>query len=283
MIAAATRAAIVALRREHPQDYYAFALLTSGEALAPYLSACSLEADLDDGLERWSFADSPYVVWGYDEHFSDVVRAFHERGELVEHEHPEVEYAVRLASIEEGLRLLDVAGLFGSPGARQEVLLIAGTMPPDESDAGFVRRLNPPGQLFDEWLRECSEQRQPIPDGPPATPTSPAPNTAVAELWRTTPGLRLPSGITVYGPDELAEQNAAHGIAERAPTWALVGEVADGRGLLMRSTGPAFDPARARESAEVFEQDLDALAPDVPEVGTFVTDDLVGWLGEEQR
>ena len=121
----------------------------------------------------------------------------------------EAEYALRLASLEEALRLLDIAGLFGTGAERQEVLLIAGTEPPDAADAGFVRRLNPAGPLYDEWLRTCAEQPALRPGAPPVAAGEAEPNPALAELWRTTAGLLLPDGITVYGPDDIAERNAA--------------------------------------------------------------------------
>lgn len=285
MIADAAGATIEAMRRAHPERFYAFALLTAGEAQAPYLSACSLEADLAEGLGRWSLADTPYAVWGYEEHFTDVARAFRDRGELFERDGRdfEDEYALRLASIEEGLRLLDVAGLFGTGDERQRVLLIAGTMPPDENDAGFVRRLNPSGPLYDEWLRDCAEQPALRSDAPATTPSVVAPNPAIAELWQTTPGLLLPDGTTVYGAEDIAERNETYEVAEYAPGWVLVGDDSGGRGLLMRSTGADFSPAAGRDAAEVFLLDLGALTADVPEEGEFLTDDLIGWLADRQR
>lgn len=274
--------------RPHPERFYAFALLTSGEARAPYLSACSLEADAAEGLDRWSLADTPYAAWGYEELFASAARAFADRGELSElfeadAEAFEAEYALRLASVEEALRLLDIAGLFGTGADRQEVLLITGTMPPDASDAGFVRRLNPAGGLYEEWLRECSEQPPLRRDAPTAARQEVAPNPAVAELWQTTPGLMLPDGITVYGPDDIGERNETYEVDEYAHGWSLVGDDSGGRGLLMRAAAPGFDPARGRDAAEVFLLDLGALCEDVPGEGDFVTDDLIGWLAALQR
>ncbi|MFT4265386.1 MAG: DUF4303 domain-containing protein [Nocardioides sp.] len=284
-LASAAGAAIATLREQHPQRFYAVALLTSGEARAPYLSACSLEADAAEGLERWDLAGTPYATWGYDEHFAGVSRALAARGELsgLGGDAFEAEYALRLASIEEALRLLDVAGLFGAGAERQGVLLIAGTVPPDATDAGFVRRLNPAGPLYEEWLRECAEQPALRPGSPSSASEETAPNPTVAELWRTTADLSLPDGITVYGPDDIEERNETYEVAEYAPGWSLVGDDSGGRGLLMRATGPGFDPARGRDAAEVFLLDLGALREDVPGEGEFVTDDLIGWLAARQR
>lgn len=287
-LATASEAAIASLRRAHPERFYAFALLNSGEARASYLSACSLEADAAEGLDRWDLTGTPYAAWGYDDHFADVTRVFADRGDLFDlfesdAEAFEAEYALRLASVEEALRLLDVAGLFGTGVERQEVLLIAGTVPPDDSDTGFVRRLNPAGPLYDEWLRTCAEQPALRPDAPPVAAGEAAPNPAVAELWRTTAGLLLPDGITVYGPEDIAERNETYEVAEYAPGWSLVGDDSGGRGLLMRQAGPGFDRARGRDAAEVFLLDLGAICEDVPGEGGFVTDDLIGWLAARQR
>lgn len=273
-VADATREAVTALRVEHPESFYAFALLTSGEGHAPYLSACSVEADAQEGLDRWNLAETPYVLWGYEEHFADVVRAFAARPAPTEAEH-----AVRLASIEEGLRLLDVEGFFGP--ARQDMLLIAGTMPPDHTDAGFVRRLNPAGALYEEWLRDCAEQPRLTharPTHEADAPSGDAPNHAMAELWRSCAGFVAPDGTAVYGPADLEERNETFEVARYAPGWVLVGDDSGGRGLLMRATGPGFSPTTGRDAAEVFALDLGALCDDVPAEGEFVTDDLIGWL-----
>ncbi|KAB8162017.1 DUF4303 domain-containing protein [Streptomyces sp. 3MP-14] len=288
LIAEATGAAYRELRHRHPERLYLFALLTSGEANAPYAAACSVEGDARGG-ERWSLPDSPYAVWGYEEHFADVTRAFLARGDLFDpgrggEAAVEAEYRLRLASMEEALRRLDAEGLFGTGRERGRLLLAAGTMPPDEEDAGAVRRLNPPGALREEWLRDAAEQ-PPLPADPVAAaeraahtgPLAPPPNPTVAELWRLTPGWYLPDGTALYGPHSLAERNATYEVARYAPGWALVGDDGGGDGLLMRAPGPAFAPATGRASAEVFRLGLGALAPDVADEGTFVTDDLIGW------
>ena len=287
VIADATRAAVTELRARHDEQFYAFALLTTGEAFPPYLAACSTESTAHTG-ERWSFPDSPYAVWGYEEHFGEVVRAFGARGEIFDlsDEGAQLaEYATRLASMEEALRLLDLEGFFGEGEARLRVLLVVGTLPPDLDDAGAVRRLNPPGPLRDEWLRDAQELpalpvdaveavEPAVHRGEPAT----APNPSVVELWRTTPGLCLSDGTTVYGPHSLAERNATYEVDLYAPGWVLVGDDSGGLGYLMRAPGPDFSAATAREASEVVALDLGALCPDVAAEGEYVTDDLVGWL-----
>ncbi|MFL1382392.1 DUF4303 domain-containing protein [Nocardiopsis protaetiae] len=288
VIAAAARAAIADLRARHPEHFHAFALLTTGEALPPYLSAGSAEGMARTGADRWSLPDGPYAVWGHEEHFGEVVRAFETRGDLfalTEERARDIEFATRLASMEEALRLLDTEGFFGAGADRRGVLLLAGTLPPDPEDAGAVRRLNPAGPLRDSWLREAAEGPALPADGRARAELaahrgglSAAPNPSVAEVWRTTPGLYLPDGTAVYGPHSLAERNTTFEVAAYAPGWVLVGDDGGGRGLLMRAPGPDFDPAAGRESAQVLLLDLGALCPGVAEEGEFLTDDLVGWL-----
>lgn len=160
LIADATRGAVEDLRAEHPERFYAFALLTTGEALHPYLSACSHEDDERNGLPyRWGFSDSSYVVWGYEQHFIEVRRAFEDRGDLfrLPPAASAAEYATRLASMEEAWRLLDADGVFGTGEERERVLLVVETLPPDASAAEIARRLNPPGPLREAYLREAGE------------------------------------------------------------------------------------------------------------------------------
>jgi hypothetical protein len=106
-------------------------------------------------------------------------------------------------------------------------------------------------------------------------PLAAAPNSAVADLWRMTPGLYLPDGTAIYGPHSIAERNETYEVAEYAPGWVLIGDDGGGLGYLMRA---AAGPARGREAAEVYRLDLGALSEDVEADGEFVTDDLCGWL-----
>ncbi|MEV1008597.1 SMI1/KNR4 family protein [Streptomyces sp. NPDC049881] len=96
------------------------------------------------------------------------------------------------------------------------------------------------------------------------------PNPAVARLWRTTPGLALPDGVTVYGPHDIAERNATYEVAAYAPGWTLVGDDSGGAGLLMRHHG--------RDRSSVYLLGLGALGPGIAEDGTLLTGDLCAWL-----
>lgn len=148
----AAREAVLHLRAEHPEDFCIYALVTSGEAHRPYLAATVR------GDAQWDLAEEPYAIVA-DDILARTEGAFERRGQLHEMSDPsaEMEYARRLASLEEALRRLDHEGVFGTDDERGLVLLLVATMPPDESDAGFGRRLNPPGPLLDAWLCEAAE------------------------------------------------------------------------------------------------------------------------------
>ncbi|UZN01631.1 DUF4303 domain-containing protein [Cellulomonas sp. S1-8] len=151
-IASATRHAVEDLHAGHPGPFCVYALLTTGEALRPYLAVTL------DGPERWDLPDSPFAVTG-DEHLATLDTVYGRRGDLADLPPAvaETEYQVRLASMEGALRVLDGEGLFGTGAARDRVLLLVSPMPPDASDAGFARRLNASGALLDTWLAEASE------------------------------------------------------------------------------------------------------------------------------
>ncbi|ROR93499.1 uncharacterized protein DUF4303 [Salana multivorans] len=289
LVADATRAALAELPADVRAAPCAVALVTTGEGLRPYLSV-TLD---DDG--RWDVGAGPYAVVG-DAHLAAVADAWDARGHLMELDAAaaDAELTTRLATMEQALRLLDVQGAFGAGDARRRTLLLVATMPPEATDAGFARRLNPAGRLLDRWLVEASECPALRPAAPSSRPSAganapgttdfPAPVPALAELWRTCPGgLLLDDGTTVYGPDDLAERNETFEVAEYAPGWVLVGDDSGGSGYLMRRPGPRDDPAEGRAAAEVFRLGLGALTEDVATAGEFVTDDLVGWLAARQQ
>lgn len=166
----ASRRAIDKLFNDVDESFYYLTLVTTGEGLAPCLAAWSREAlgraiasagDPAQAREwlKWSWAESPYLAYG-DEFFDDVKAHFAERGclaELTTDEEREAELQCRLASMEDALRTLDATGLFGSGARRSRIVVMAEISPPDHTNTGRAARLNPGGDLLDEWLRECAE------------------------------------------------------------------------------------------------------------------------------
>lgn len=147
-----TRLAVQQLHAEHRGPFCVYALVTSGEALRPYLVVTP------DDETRWDLPDSPFAVFG-DEHLAGLEAHFTERGEIFDlpAQDARAEYDLRLASMEAALRVLDADGLFGFGADRHQTLLLVTTMPPDETAAAFARRLNPVGPLLTAWLDEASE------------------------------------------------------------------------------------------------------------------------------
>ncbi|KUF18066.1 SMI1/KNR4 family protein [Streptomyces silvensis] len=99
------------------------------------------------------------------------------------------------------------------------------------------------------------------------------PNPTIARLWRSTPGVLLPNGVSVYGPHVIRERNDTYEVREYAPDWVLVGDDSGGRGLFMRHHG--------RDRTSVYALDLGAVEHDVEANGELLTGDLVGWLAAE--
>lgn len=60
------------------------------------------------------------------------------------------------------------------------------------------------------------------------------PTSALARLWRSTPGVLLPNGVLIYGPHSILERNETYQVGEYAPDWVLIGDDSGGSGLFMR-------------------------------------------------
>ena len=165
-IEAATRTAVTELFATRREAFYYVALVTTGDASPPVLSAWSFEAleatCMSKGLQpadlKWSYADSPY--FGFGEHYFHDVRSLFSRRPPMDPTTSrgswETEHAARLSCMERALLELDRQGLFGVREARLGVLINAEVMPPDESNTLRAIRLNPHGALKD-WLREAAE------------------------------------------------------------------------------------------------------------------------------
>ncbi|MES2820870.1 MAG: DUF4303 domain-containing protein [Pseudomonadota bacterium] len=169
-IAAAMRLALLDLFRQHPEQYYYFSLVTTGEALPPFLVAWSTEALVvevakakpgSEAYLRWSCAESPYMCYG-EHHFQEVIRLFELRPEMTSEmtdSEWEAEYAVRLRAMELAMKELDDEGVFSQRGDREKVVINVEVMPPDATNAERARRLNPVGsQALAAWLQDVAEE-----------------------------------------------------------------------------------------------------------------------------
>lgn len=120
------------------------------------------EADGDEEIKEdieWSYADSPYYAWEYDS-FAEVTTLLNERPEMsdMSNDEWEKELELRLDVMEAVMRQLDEEGLFSKEQERDDIVICAEIMPPDESNAERVCRLNPEdGTMFNRWLEEVAE------------------------------------------------------------------------------------------------------------------------------
>jgi hypothetical protein len=168
-IAAATKAAVTALFREYPGDHFYYcALVTTGEALAPNLTAWSREAldaavnecDNDPNARaelKWSYADSPFYCYG-DTYFEEVRCLFDALGapDPSDAEAWAAAYTSKMGAMEAAMARLDQEGLFGRLPERAGIVVNVECMPPDQTNVQRALRLNPPEALT-EWLKEAAE------------------------------------------------------------------------------------------------------------------------------
>lgn len=176
MLKDAAEKSFKALLAEHSDEEFYYFTYVMAEDGPPFVSAWSYEAlagilkengvteeDTEDYMiYKWSYADSPYCAYGYEEFFQEVDECFSERLDALadaSDEEYEREFEIRIASMEEAMRRLDAEGLFGTGEARNRVVILAEFAPPDASNTGRVQRLNPTVDL-DEWTEWCAEPEE---------------------------------------------------------------------------------------------------------------------------
>ena len=163
----AVQNAITSLRTVHNEEFYYFAFIFDA-GLHPYISAWSYEAYEKSVIEnqikeeekawwKWDYADSPYVVYGYDEFFLEASRFLDERANrMSKDELYSVEWNARISAMEEALKRLDEKGFFGVGDSREHVVINVEVAPPDYNEYERAMRLNPQSLLLFEYL-ECLE------------------------------------------------------------------------------------------------------------------------------
>lgn len=169
LIAAITKAARMAFQKlfSNGEHFYYCALLTTGEGFAPVISAWSWEAlgrVIQSNSEtyaqsiKWSYADSPYYAFGYDEYFSDVKHLFEHRANIdsLNDEDWGKELDVRLTAMVKAMSILDKEGLFAQNQSRKSILINVELMPPDASNVQRALELNN-SEDIEEYLQEAAE------------------------------------------------------------------------------------------------------------------------------
>ncbi len=157
------------LKSTHDEQFYYYAFIFDS-GLHPYISAWSYEAleksiyeneiveEDEKNWWKWDYADSPYVVYGYEEFFCEVNELLDQRAEgLSEEALYGREWNIRIASMEEAMKRLDRTGFFGTGSERKNVVVNVEAAPPDGEEYDRALRLNPGSPLLDEYLNCCEE------------------------------------------------------------------------------------------------------------------------------
>jgi len=151
---------------QNKEIYYYCALVTTGEAVAPVISAWSWEAlenvakkysKEDADSIKWSYADSPYWNFGC-ENFETVRKLFNER--LLDYTDEikwfkEIDF--RIEAMVLALEKLDKKEIFSLNQPRSKVYVNVEVMPPDETNTIRALRLNKRENILD-WLNEAAEE-----------------------------------------------------------------------------------------------------------------------------
>lgn len=164
----AAERAFTKLFREHQEHFYYCSFIMAEEG-TPFISACS-EESLDRIIKnqeitapdeildyKWSYADSPYCAYGFEEFFGEVSKLYQELCiDNADDEAYEKQYDLWLGSMEETMRRLDEKGIFGTGDDRMKVVVNAEIMPPDHTNTKRAKRLNP-RKAINQWLKEAAE------------------------------------------------------------------------------------------------------------------------------
>ncbi len=179
----ATRKAFEKLFKDYDENFYYCSLLTTGEGLCPVISAFSEEAldrevlniiktNIEKDIEeekkylRWSYADSPYYAYGYEEYFLEIKDILIKRKEVIKKNRSEKkvdemldnEINLIINSMEKAMSNLDKEGLFGKGENRNNVFIAVEFMPPDPTNIIRAIRLNKEeNKEFKHWFKEEAE------------------------------------------------------------------------------------------------------------------------------
>ncbi len=168
VLAAAAEKAFLKLFQEHHEHFYYCSLIMAEEGV-PFITASSEESlkqiinnenitDADEILDyKWSYADSPYCAYGFEEFFGEVGRLYRERwNNEADDKVYEKQVDLWLGSMEETMRQLDEQGIFGTGEDRIKTVINAEIMPPDHTNTKRAKRLNPK-KAISRWLKEAAE------------------------------------------------------------------------------------------------------------------------------
>ena len=158
----AARNGFEALFKEHDEEFYYCTLILS-EGATPFISAFSKEA-LDAAVKKnydkysaeelkWSYADSPYCGYGFEEYFTEIDKLFNERMDNVSDEDYDNEIEYWLSLMEKVMKTLDKEKVFGEGQIRRDMIINAEIMPPDDSNAQRAEQLNTK-TAYKKWYKD---------------------------------------------------------------------------------------------------------------------------------
>lgn len=161
--------ACLSLKKMHKEHFYYYAFIFD-ESLHPHISAWSYEAleksmienkitDEEKDWWKWDYSDSPNAVYGYDEYFQEVNELLDQREDSISSDELyDIEWDIRVDSMEEAMKRLDQSGLFGSREDRNNVVINVELAPPDGSEYKRALRLNAASLLLSEYLEWCEKE-----------------------------------------------------------------------------------------------------------------------------
>lgn len=168
----AAEKSFTSLFKEHGDEHFYYCTLVMADAATPCISAQSEESlkayleendvDTEDPKElliyRWSWADSVYCGYGYDEYFGEVVKLFESSFQELpdDDESFERKYNEWFDAMETVMKMLDEKGIFGKGSDRDRVFVYAEESPPDdefleEEYRERAKRMNP-SAAYKKWL-----------------------------------------------------------------------------------------------------------------------------------
>lgn len=159
----ATRKGFQSLFKEYNEKFYYCTLILS-EGATPFISAFSEEA-LKEAVKKnddkysaeelkWSYADSPYCGYGFEEYFQALDKVFYERiDNISSDEEYEKEIDYWLSLMEKVMKTLDNEKLFSEGKYRRDMIINAEIMPPSETNAKRASRLNTKA-AYQKWYKD---------------------------------------------------------------------------------------------------------------------------------
>ena len=158
----AARNGFKSLFKEHNEEFYYCTLILS-EGATPFISAFSKES-LQEAVKKnnnkyseeelkWSYADSPYCGYGFEEYFKEIDKVFFERMEKVADEDYDNEMEYWLSLMEKVMKTLDNEKVFGEGKIRRDMIVNAEIMPPEDSNAERAERLNTKA-AYKKWYKD---------------------------------------------------------------------------------------------------------------------------------